>query len=360
MSLVPRLRRALIPARQAHARRTHDLRYLFLELTRDCNLECRHCGSACTREAGGPSLAPGDVLRVLREVRERHDPRTVTVALSGGEPLCYPELFSLGRAITDFEFPWGMVTNGYGWTPTKVLQARAAGMHWVTVALDGLELEHDWLRRRSGSFRRAIDAISMLLRDPSWQSFEVVTCVHQRNLPTLDRLLGLLRALGVREWRLYTVSPNGRAEDDPELFLDPPKFRELLEAIERMRDNDGIRVSLSESGYLGPGYECQARDTAYFCRAGITVAGIMANGDILACPNIDRSFRQGNIATDSFVETWERGYRLFRDRSWMRTGDCVSCSEWSHCQGNSFHLWDPEANRTRLCHCRDLGLLKPT
>lgn len=358
MSPTPWLRRALLPTYQAHVRRLHDLRYLFLELTQDCNLDCRHCGSDCTREAAGPSLAPSDVLRVLREIRERYDPHTITVALTGGEPLCYPELFLLGRAITDLEFPWGMVTNGYGWTPTKVLQARAAGMQSITVSLDGLEAEHDWLRGRPGSFRRAVDAISMLLRDPSWQAFDVVTCVHQRNLQDLDKLQGLLRALGVRDWRLFTISPIGRAARDPGLFLDPSQFRKLLATIQRLRADDGIRVNLSESGYLGPQYECRVRNDAYFCRAGITVAGIMANGDILACPNIDRSLRQGNIATDSFVETWETRYRPFRERSWMRTAACVSCGEWSHCQGNSFHLWDPEAKRTRLCHCRTYGLLE--
>ena len=220
MSLAPRLRRALLPTYQAHARRLHELRYLFLELTRDCNLDCRHCGSACTRETGGPSLAPSAVLRVLREIRDRYDPRTITVAFCGGEPLCYPEVFLLGQAITNLEFPWGMVTNGYGWTSTKVLQARAAGMQSVTVSLDGLEADHDWLRGRSGAFRQAVDAISMLLRDPSWQMFEVVTCVHPRNLSALDRLHGLVRALGVREWRLFTISPMGRAAGDPELLLD--------------------------------------------------------------------------------------------------------------------------------------------
>jgi radical SAM protein with 4Fe4S-binding SPASM domain len=162
----------------------------------------------------------------------------------------------------------------------------------------------------------------------------------------------------VRDWRILTIPPIGRAARDPELFLDPPQFRELLATIERLRANGGIRVNLSESGYLGPRHECRARNAAHFCQAGITVAGIMANGDILACPNIDRSFRQGNIATDSFVETWETRYQPFRERSWMRTGDCVSCGEWSHCRGNSLHLWDPQARRTRLCHCRVYGLLE--
>lgn len=358
MSLASRLRRALLPTYQAHARRLHDLRYLFLELTQDCNLDCLHCGSDCTRATGGPRLAPADILRVLGEIREQHDPHGITVALTGGEPLCYPDLFPLGRAVADLEFPWGMVTNGYAWTPATVRRAREAGMQSVTVSLDGLEAEHDWLRGRAGSFRRAVQTISMLIEDSSWQAMDVVTCVHQRNLPTLQALHALLRKLGVRDWRLFTISPIGRAARHAELFLDSGQYRELLATIDRLRSIPGLRVNISESGYLGPRHECHARDAAYFCRAGVNVAGIMANGDILACPNIDRSFRQGDLATDSFVEVWETRYQPFRDRSWMRTGDCESCSEWSHCQGNSFHLWDPPAGRTRLCHCRAYGLIE--
>ena len=117
-----------------------------------------------------------------------------------------------------------------------------------------------------------------------------------------------------------------------------------------------MKVSLSESGYLGPDHEGTVRTQYYFCRAGINVAGIMVNGDILACPNIDRRFKQGNIREDSFVETWETRYREFRDRSWMKVGDCKKCGQWRYCQGNSLHLWDKDKNRTKLCHCEAFRL----
>jgi MoaA/NifB/PqqE/SkfB family radical SAM enzyme len=358
MSLTERLRRALLPAYPADPRRSHELRYLYLEVTRECNLDCRHCGSDCTHEAGGPSLAPFDVLPVLREIRDQYDPRTVTVVLSGGEPLCYPDLFPLGRAITDLDFAWGLVTNGYGWTPTKVLQARAAGMQWVTVSLDGLEAEHDWLRGRAGAFRRAVDAISMLARDATWQAIDVVTCVHRHNLADLDALHGLLRALGIQDWRILPVSPVGRAAHDPNLLLDSSQLRELLVKIDHLRALGGIAVNSSESDCPDPRHVCRTRDVVRFCRAGISIAGITATGDILACPNLDPGLRQGNIASDSFAETWETRYEPFRDRSWLRTGDCESCCDWSDCLGSARQQREPQAGRTRLCHCRAYGPLE--
>ena len=98
------------------------------------------------------------------------------------------------------------------------------------------------------------------------------------------------------------------------------------------------------------------RKHPFFCRAGVNVSGVMVDGAILACPNIDRSFAQGNVFDDDFCEVWENRYQQFRDRGWMRTGECVDCKEWSMCQGNSFHLWDPQRERTRICYYREFGL----
>ncbi len=350
-----RLHRTLLPLHHAGQRRLHDLQYLFFELTQRCNLACRHCGSDCAAHVGVPDLPAADVLRVLEAVRQRHDPARITVAVTGGEPLLHPGLFSLGRAITELGFPWGLVTNGWAWSPAVLEEARGAGLRTATVSLDGLPGAHDWLRGRTGSHARAVATLRLFAGADWLQTWDVVTCVHRRNLDELDAIRALLGSLGVPRWRLFTVSPIGRAAGAPELSLDRDDFRRLLSWIETARATPGVPVSYSESGYLGS-CDRTVRSHPFFCRAGINVAGIMVDGTILACPNIDRRFGQGNISRDDFCQVWEHGYREFRDRGWMRTGQCRSCSEWHLCQGNSFHLWDRDAQRTRLCHHREFGL----
>jgi len=349
-------RAALIPVHQTHARKLHELRSLFLELTHDCNLDCIHCGSDCTRESRAGHLDARAILKTLVEIKNRYDPHAVCVAMSGGEPLCYPGLFELGTAITRLEFPWGMVTNGFAWTRETVRRAKDAGLQSITVSLDGMEANHDWMRGWKGSFARAAATISWLTADRFYQAMDVVTCVNRRNLGELPEVRAFLKSIGVRDWRLFTISPIGRAGGNPELFLDADEYRRLLEMIIEWRRQTDMNVNLSESGYLGASFECRVRDAQYFCRAGINVAGVMVNGDILACPNIDRRFAQGNIEADSFVDVWERKFAPFRDRTWMKAGPCEKCPEWRLCQGNSFHLWDLDAGRPRVCHFRDFGL----
>jgi radical SAM protein with 4Fe4S-binding SPASM domain len=291
-------------------------------------------------------------LNVLREIRAHYDPHQITVALSGGEPLCYPGVFELGKTIHTLEFPWGMVTNGYAWTPQTIRDAAAAGMDSVTVSLDGLAGDHDWLRGRKGSFAKAVNAIRLLIANPFYQKMDIVTCVNRRNLTHLEELHDLIVDLRVTHWRLFTISPIGRAETEPDLLLDGTQFRSLLKTIVALKQRRQIEVNYSEAGYLGGQFEHTVRDHFYFCQAGISVAGIMVNGDILACPNIDRRFRQGNVHADSFVDVWENRYQQFRTRDWMKQGECVSCREWDSCKGNSFHLWDIDRCRTKVCQFR--------
>ena len=349
------VRRRILPAHQAAQRRVHDLLYLFFELTQRCNLSCRHCGSDCKAVTGQPDLPASSILNVLSGIRERHDPARITVALAGGEPLVYPGVFELGRQITELGFPWGMVTNGWAWNPDTVAAARKASMRTVTISLDGMAGAHDWLRGREGSFERAVKALRLLLAADWIQKVDVVTCVHHKNLTQLDDLRALLIELGLEAWRLFTISPIGRAADDPDLSLSRDEFRQMMAWIQTQRNNEGISVRYSESGFLGA-CDTTVRNHPFFCRAGINVAGIMVDGSILACPNINRQFSQGNINSDDFCEVWEKGYRPFRDRRWMKTGECVDCSEWDLCQGNSFHLRDPETNRTLLCYHKEYGL----
>jgi radical SAM enzyme (rSAM/lipoprotein system) len=355
MDLRSRLRKRLVPVAQKAATDVHELRCIFFEITRRCNLACLHCGSDCTADSRAGDLPAARILEVLDEIRSKYDPHRIMVVLSGGEPLCYPGVFDLGTEISAREFPWGMVTNGYAWTRETIPAARAAGMASITVSLDGMEEDHDWFRGRKGSFRRASGAIELLAKNPCYRKMDVVTCINRRNIGRIGELYDLVKRLGVTSWRIFTISPIGRAAMNPELMLTGAELRRLFETIREIRGRNEIAVSYSESGYLGREFEGVVRDRPFFCQAGISVAGIMIDGDILACPNIDRRYAQGNIGEDSFIDVWEHRYRIFRDRSWMKQGDCAGCREWRLCKGNSFHLYDPDTSRTRLCYCRLLA-----
>jgi radical SAM enzyme (rSAM/lipoprotein system) len=346
----PTLRRLLHPIYRRLETAGHPLRYLFVEVTQRCNLECLHCGSDCTRETRYDELTTDEWLRFFAYVRQRFDPKELAVVVTGGEPLCHPEIFKLLGELKSQGLLWGMVTNGYALTPANVERLLGASIWSATVSLDGLAASHDWLRNRDGSFKRAVAGIERLVAG-KLPNFDVVTCVNPKNLEELPQVYELLHQLGVPAWRLFSIFPKGRARENPELILSAAQFRRLLALTAELRAQHpgGMRVDYCCEGYLPRALDAKVRDEPYFCRAGVSIASVLCDGSISACPNIARDLIQGNVRRDDFVEVWEKRFEKFRDRRWMRQGECTDCAEFSRCLGNSMHLWDHEAGHTMLC-----------
>jgi radical SAM enzyme (rSAM/lipoprotein system) len=269
------------------------------------------------------------------------------VIVTGGEPLMRKDIEQCGRAIYDMEFPWGIVSNGLLMTPKKIDGLLRAGLHSATISLDGFEDDHEWMRGIRGSFRNASQAIGILANESSIK-FDVVTCVNNRNYETLGELKEYLISLGLKSWRLFTVFPVGRAAQDADLQLSNERFRGLMEFIKNTRKEGRIMASYGCEGFLGE-YEGQVRDHLYTCQAGLSVSSVMIDGSISACASIRSDFSQGNIYKDDFINVWENRYQPYRDRSWMRKGECADCKYFRYCQGNGMHLRDENGDLI-LCH----------
>lgn len=330
--------------------RVHELNYLFWECTTRCNLHCRHCGSDCSVQSREKDMPLEDFLQALDTIPSSHRPRDFIVVLTGGEPLLRPDIETVGRAIRERGFGWGMVSNGWFYDEAAHERLMGAGMGALTISLDGLETSHDWMRGLGGSYARAVRAIGLSAADPRLNA-DVVTCVNRRNLAELPRIHDVLAGLGVAQWRLFTVIPIGRAAGDPDMHLSKAEFVSLMEFIREKREQRGaMKVTFSCEGYLGR-YEQQVRDTRYFCRAGVNIASILIDGRICACPNIDRDlFSQGSIYRDNFYEVWEKGFLPYRNRNWARKGSCACCAQWKNCLGNGMHNWHGSSCELLQCH----------
>jgi len=330
----------------------HDLRYLFLEVTRRCNLQCRHCGSDCGRDDSQEGLSLETLQKVLRSVAERFDAKRIMLVITGGEPTVRPDLIEILSFARTLGFRLGMVTNGISLDSMMAKRLAAVGMESVVVSLDGPKECHDWLRAREGAFERACRAITAMRRE-GIPVVEGITCVTPKSLSRLAETYEIALRTGCNHWRVFNIFPAGRAKGDPELLLTEQGIHDLVVEMARLREKgkrEGLVVNLSEEGYLGWNWEKKVRDVPYFCRAGVNIAGIMADGSIAACPNLPPWMSQGTVFDDDFADVWERRYELFRDRRWTKKGDCADCSEWRVCRGNSLHLWDPDNDQPYWCH----------
>ena len=349
LSIRKRLALELAARISSNIRREHPLRQLFWECTLRCNVACRHCGSDCRKLSDTIDMPREDFFRVLDSIASKTDPHRVFVTVTGGEPLLRDDLERCGEGIYSRGFPWGMVTNGLVLTPERFHSLRQAGMHSITVSLDGLEENHNWMRRHHDSFRCVDRALDLFAKHPSIAS-DVVTCVNQRNYEQLPALRDYLISKGITHWRIYSIFPVGRAANDPSMQISDMQFRGMLDFIKQTRSEGRIIASYGCEGFLGR-YEGEVRDMFFDCQAGITVGSVMADGSIAACASIRADYTQGNIYEDDFMDVWEHRYHPYRNRQWMHTAECADCSYWRYCHGNGMHLRDAEGHLI-LCHLK--------
>jgi radical SAM enzyme (rSAM/lipoprotein system) len=344
-------REAWIQYRSAHTAR-HQLDYLFWETTLRCNLQCVHCGSTCTTDPLEGELTTAEIDDALASVARKTDPKDVMLVASGGEPTVREDLLEvMGRAARRGH-PWGMVTNGLLVDDAMVEKLEKAGMRTVAVSVDGTEEHHDLVRLRKGSYRKAVAALKRLNESRYFSIVEVITTLNRYNADDLPAVLEMLEEAGIRYWRIGTVAPIGRAKDQPELLVTGEQLDNALRFIKKHRGRRGkMDISYACEGWLGERHEPHARKHRFACWAGIRTASILANGDIASCPDIPRGWlTQGNIREDDFMDVWENRFQVFRDRRWMKTGDCTGCDHWRVCGGGGLHFFDPEAGQLARCH----------
>jgi len=352
LGLRKRLALGLFSRIHAQSVERHELRTLFWECTLRCNLACRHCGSDCRSESRHPDMPARDFFRVLdTQITPHVDPHRVLVILSGGEVLVRSDLERIGLELYRREYPWGMVSNGLALDERRFESLLRAGLHSLTISLDGFREEHTYIRRDGRSFDRALAAAERAAHEKSI-AMDVVTCVTPQLLPRIGEFRDMLVDRGIPSWRLFTVFPVGRAAADPGLQLSDEEFTRLMEFIAATRREGRIAASYSCEGFLG-GYEAEVRDRFYTCHAGVSVASIRVDGAISGCTSIRSNFHQGNIYEDDFWDVWTNRFEKFRDREWARRGICADCRFFSYCLGNGMHLRGDDGELL-VCHYRRL------
>lgn len=331
--------------------RAHPLTYLFLEVTRRCNLACLYCGSSC-----GPKPLEGEMdaagfVAAIDQIADDFDASKVMVAVTGGEPLIKEGIWDIFAALKRRGFPFGMVCNGGLLDAEAGRRLATCGIGSISLSMDGPPEINDQLRGK-GSSDGVVAAIGHLRAGGYKGVLEIISTLTRPAVPRIDEMRAFLASLRVPYWRVAVVMPIGRAAQHTHLVPGAEEVRALLEYVRHARKDGQLPVpEFGEEGYLGRRFEGVVRPYLAHCRAGISVAGIRWDGTIAACPELSRAWDEGHLQRDRFADVWRQGYGRFRDRSWARRGDCVDCKQWSVCQGGSLHLYDsPDTTPSRCMY----------
>jgi radical SAM protein with 4Fe4S-binding SPASM domain len=289
-------------------------------------------------------------MEILDEVKENFDLSRLQLCITGGEPLLRPDFFALVEYAHSLGYSWGMTSNGTRITREVARRLHETGMGTISVSIDGLEATHDTQRRRPGAWKAAMRGIQNLIDEGGFHAIQVTTVMNHQSMDELDELYELFCETEIDSWRVIGIEPIGRALEVPERMLTPEDQRRLMDFIKEKREAE-MPVTYGCSHFLGLDYEREVRKWYFLCNAGLYVASIMANGDVGACLDIERTEKtiQGSVYENRFTEIWRNRFELFRRPLSEQCRKCRECTEEKWCAGGSHHSWDYENDCQRIC-----------
>lgn len=346
-------------ARKEQLKKNTPLQYLFWEATLRCNLSCLHCGSDCVRDdsAQANEINSDTVKRELQSIAKSYSPENITFAIIGGEPLLRDDIIDVGSFAADLGYVWGITTNGMLLDRAMVKRLKHGRLQTISVSLDGIEEDHDRLRNCKGAYGRVVANLRHLLEDRFFKTFDVICCVSKINIDHLDAFLDSLIRLKIPAVRFTPVFSRGRASQNSRLMLEQADYIKLLQFIAHQRKTQNqIKIYLSEEGYWGPEWECVVRDEFHYCASGILIGSILHDGKVTGCPSSSRTFIEGNIQENPFVEIWKNRFTRYRqDRYKVFSPKCGNCEHWVLCEGGGFHLLDQDVPTEKFCCLDKIG-----
>lgn len=310
------------------------------ELTLQCDLGCRHCGSRAGR-ARAEELTTEECFAVVDQLAEL-GVREIT--LIGGEAYLREDWTEVARRIVARGMQCTMTTGARQLSADRVRAAEAAGVAAISISIDGLERTHDLQRGVRGSWRAAVAAAERVAG--SAIRLGVNSQLNALSAPELPAVARLLRDLGAAVWQIQLSVAMGRAADRPALLLQPYELLDLFPLLvwtrEYVLDPAGIvLVPGNNVGYFGPferllryGGSRGAHWTA--CAAGRWVLGIEADGCLKGCPSLPTAaYAAGNVR-DTPLRTLVEGARIGElGRRTVRDlwGFCRGCYYAEVCRG---------------------------
>ncbi len=346
---------------------------VFWNITRQCNLSCRHCYLDSGPDRAGPDeLSTEEGFALIDDLAGMGVPLLI---ITGGEPLVRKDIWDLLPYARDRGIAIALSSNGTLITKDTAARLKQSGVEYVGISLDGAsKVTHDAIRDVPGCFDSALAGIS-LCRAAGLKTGVRFTATKE-NRGDLDRLIDISRNAGVDRFCVYWLVPSGRGADwygpgsltpedsegildtiyraaraagdqDPMEYLTVDAPQDAVYLLNRLKheDPDEYARALHLLGCKGAG-----------CSAGFRVANIDPSGTVYPCQfaRSDR-FRIGTIREQPFSALWKDPanpvLREFRQKTETLEGVCRGCEYRMVCGGGcrvrawhatrNFHAGDP-------------------
>ncbi len=337
---------------------------VYWELTRACDLACRHCRAEAVKQRSRRELSTSEGLYLLERVHAFGEPPP-HVVLTGGDPLKRPDLWVLIAAARGLGLPVALAPSATGLLgPKEILRFKESGVEAISLSLDGATpARHDALRGIPGTFHQTLDAARAARA--VGLPFQINTLVAKETLDDLAAIYLLASGLGATRWSLFFLVSVGRGTVLEQIT--PAEGEEVMRWLAELAgQGGGPVVTTTEAPHFRrvmlQRHQSAARGHGAGIRDGNGIMFISHTGDVH--PSGFLPLSAGNVRSDDVVSMY-RDSPLFRRlrRPELFTGRCGRCEFHSHCGGSRARAYaatgDP-FEEDPLCPYEPRRALEPT
>ncbi|WP_251343622.1 TIGR04053 family radical SAM/SPASM domain-containing protein [Haloplanus halophilus] len=315
---------------------------LVWELTRACELTCKHCRADAQPERHPDELTTAEGKALLDEARRFGENQLVV--LSGGDPLARDDTVELVEYGTDRGLLMTLTPSGTAsLTPERVDALADAGARRLAVSVDGgSRAAHDEFRGEPGSYDSTIRAAEAA-RDAGLP-LQINTTVCAETVEELPAIRDLVADLGAVLWSVFFLVPVGRGAVLDS--LDPERAERVMEWLVEVDEAADFGIKTTEAPHyrrvalqrrVGVDADGDDPTDAVGRRVGITAgdgfAFVSHVGEVFPSGFLPESV--GNVREAGLVERY-RNADLFtdlRDPDALR-GKCGACEFRGVCGGS--------------------------
>ncbi len=311
------------------------LNLMFLDLTNRCNLRCRYCFNSHKLDLGPADLEIGLLKNALRSPISKN---VTNWFLSGGEPLCYPDLYEALALFQECGHRPKIATNGILLRPEVVDQWVSMGVQSVQFSLDSLRpaVFHELNMGSVENHLTIIENLAYAVRSPL--RVVVSSVLTTANKREIQDIMSFCYELGVDSYTLYPYVPASKTRTDLVVPLSDQieVFDHLLGEYAAMCPVRIVDMSIPriEDSEFYPRWNSNLDLRLHPCGAGQFNLKITNEGRVSACICQDApEFVVGDLHERDIDEIWVSP-EIQSFRSLVKNiPACRACSIQTRCRG---------------------------
>ena len=301
------------------------------EVTRRCNLKCRHCRASAGDCAVEGEFSLDEAKAVVDDIASFANP---VLILTGGEPLMCEWVWDIIAYARERGMTPAVGTNGTLVDDEVARRLAASGVKRISVSLDFPTAgAHDEFRGVEGAFDAAVSGIAAARR--AGVEVQVNTTVTRRNWRMLDEMHDLAVRLDAQALHPFLLVPTGRGAGLSGEELGAAEYEEALGWVCRRQRTSPLELKPTDAPQyrriaIQQGVSCASRGRG--CLAGTGFAFISHVGGVQPCGYFDMTL--GNVRETPFSRIW-RESPVFADlrRPERLKGKCGVCEYKAVCGG---------------------------